>query len=322
MFRKKILLFLILIVLVSLATVLLGSRKQNPNLNLALKQPALSCRVVKHAMGEACIPLNPKRVLALNSSALGDALALLDVKPIAAMVDDTWEGSVSYYGKRIEGVQLIRTVGAQPNLEKALLLKPDLIIGLDATSESIYKLLSKIAPTVVLPWDKISYDWKKRFKESAAIFDKTELADQYMSDYNTKVEKLKETLKDRQSIIKASTLYDLPQNLGVGLKDSFIGSILHDADLLSTQHLTTGHFQAMSQEILSELDSNVFFIIDHNKNNENLIELLKQRPLWASLKAFKLNQVYLVDNEAWHGYNIFAAHAVLDDLFKYLVGTL
>jgi iron complex transport system substrate-binding protein len=324
--QKKAFFLLILMVLVGITAVLLSSRNDSHHANSSFNQSASPCYVVKHAMGETCVPFNPQRILTIDSFVLGDVLALLDVKPIASMIT-IWEGDLSYFGQRKEGIQFIsKGEGGQPNLEKALLLNPDLIIGISGYSESVYQQLSKIAPTVMLPWEEIAYNWKQRFEEVAAIFNKSEVASQYMDDYQKRIEELKKKLRNRHSQVTASILYIyMPFHLAVGLKDSFIGSILHDADLLASQHLTTGSFQTISEEILPELDSEIFFIVNldiaDQKTNMEYQAALKQRPLWSTLKSVQMDQVYLVDNDTWHGYNIFAAHAVMDDLFKYLVNT-
>lgn len=35
-----------------------------------------NCRVIKHAMGETCVPLDPQRIVVLNSAMLENTLAL------------------------------------------------------------------------------------------------------------------------------------------------------------------------------------------------------------------------------------------------------
>ncbi|QYO68271.1 hypothetical protein [Leptolyngbya sp. 7M] len=73
---------------------------------------------------------------------------------------------------------------------------------------------------------------------------------------------------------------------------------------------------------MPKLDSEVFFVVNLDTDKETNMKYqaaLEQRPLWSALKAVRLDQVYLVDRATWHGYSIFAAYAVLDDIEKYLV---
>ncbi|QYO68662.1 response regulator [Leptolyngbya sp. 7M] len=139
-------------------------------------------------MGETCISLNPQRILTLDSFVLGDVLALLDTKPIATVINR--EQNLLYLKEAAEGIQVIPRVNSQLNLEKVLLLNPDLIVGLSIYPQSVYQQLSKIAPTIFVPWREISYDWKQRFKDVAVMLDKTEVANRYMADYQRRVEAL------------------------------------------------------------------------------------------------------------------------------------
>lgn len=291
---------------------------------LTTKPLTTPCHVVQHAMGESCIPTNPQRILTLGSFNLGDVLALLDTKPIGTVI--VRENEIRYLEKQAEGIELIHSIVGEFNLEKILSLHPDLIIGLSVqNSRKIYQQLSQIAPTVLTPWDEISYDWKQRFQYFAVIFDKLEAFNQLMTDYNRRVKELKQVIGDRRRQIQASILYVLPDHFSIAYKNSFPGSILNDIDLLSpSEQIPEGGFRKISLEVLPEIDSEVLFLLKIDRGNNEASEVFTQlqgQPLWSELKAVQLNQVYLVDSAVWHGYNIFAAHAVLDDLFKYLVNT-
>lgn len=116
------------------------------NISSSPKLPAAECRIVKHTMGETCIPIHPQRVITLSSSTLGNVLAL-GVKPIGTTNELYLEGdSITSVKYKTDGIKLIGIY--EPNLEAAFLLKPDLIVGVD-WFKPIYPLLSKIAPTVL-----------------------------------------------------------------------------------------------------------------------------------------------------------------------------
>lgn len=279
------------------------------------------CRIVQHTMGEACIPLNPQRIITLDSPTLVDVLALLNTKPIAT-AEYEGELSASYFKGKVEGIQPISSIDGQINLERILLLKPDLIIGESGVSQAIYQQLSKIAPTIFLPWQEISYNWKQRFQEFAVMFDQVEVCNQRMSDYDRRVEALKQILSERYQHIRASVLYVVPGSFYVALKDSFSGSILSEVNLLPSYPATDSSHLPISEETLPEIESQVLFVLQYRKPGvSERFTQLQQHPLWSELKAVQLNQVYSIDDMVWHGYNILAAHAVLDDIEKYLVNT-
>lgn len=139
---RSIISWVLLGILGFLLTTACGSH-QGVNIS-SLEQPTSECRVVQHVLGETCIPANPQRIVTLSIPTLGHALSL-GVKPIGSTyINDKY--FLPYLENKLDG---INTVGSdRPNLERLLSLKPDLIVGLD-WEESIYPLLSKIAPTVL-----------------------------------------------------------------------------------------------------------------------------------------------------------------------------
>lgn len=288
---------------------------------------AENCRIVQHTMGETCVPLNPQRIFALDILSLADTVAL-GIKPIAAGIWSPREGILEptpHLADKIEGIAL-HSFSSQPNLEKILLIKPDFIISVsDPSIRGIYKQLSQIAPTVLVPWAEISRDWKQHLKETAKVFGKTEVAEQLLNGYYQRVEKLKQTLETLQNDSKKhysqpfyASFVHVSNGLYLNLKNSFSGTILNDLGLLppkSSNQLAL----PISEESLAEIDSDVLFIGTYRENDRSTLEYLQRKPLWSKIKAVQHNKVYFVDFQTWYGFDFLASHAVLDDIEKYLV---
>ena len=150
-----------------------------------------NCRIVQHTMGETCVPLNPQRIITLDFNSLAAVLAL-DIKPIATWITTEIEADFPYFEGKTNGVEIVRGSSGQINLEKLLLLRPDLIIMVSHPwFEGIYQQLTWIAPTIVLPWIETRGDWKHHLKETARVFEKDIVADSLMEDYYRRVEQLK-----------------------------------------------------------------------------------------------------------------------------------
>lgn len=168
--------------------------------NNSLKDSQVSnqdCRVVQHARGETCIPLNPQRIVTLDFNSLAVILAL-DVKPIATWITTEIEDDFPYFQNKTDDIEVLRNSSGQPNLEKLLSLKPDLILVISHSwFEPIYDKLSQIAPTVILPWEEIKGDWKQHLQEAGRVFDQTEKANQLMDDYDNRIQELKGLMGDR-----------------------------------------------------------------------------------------------------------------------------
>lgn len=135
-------------------------------------QPSPSeCRIVKHANGETCVPYHPQRVVVLDTNPL-DAVLALGVKPVGSPELTTFK---SYPAAQISGIEIVGDE-TQPNLEKILLLKPDLILTTRYAPKIIYDKLSQIAPAVMAPSGDVA--WKDDLIIYAEALGKTEAAEQ------------------------------------------------------------------------------------------------------------------------------------------------
>jgi iron complex transport system substrate-binding protein len=284
-----------------------------------------NCRVIKHAMGENCVPINPQRIVVLGT--LDYALSL-GVKPIGSDGID----NKAYLKEKIAGIENIGAINA-PNLEKILALKPDLILGRNFLDGS-YSVLSTIAPTILIPF-KHSGDWKNFFMRYAEVLGKTAESEQVMNNYYARLEEFKQLMGNRANQLKVSIVRVYPNQVSLYLKDSFCGTIVADAGLSrpSSQNLNAKEAKTLfgneiqytiSREKLQGADGDVIFLWSYGDRNASAQqaqaqkEKLKADPLWSTLNAVQQNQVYEVP-EYWYGDGPIAANAVIDDLFKYLV---
>jgi iron complex transport system substrate-binding protein len=273
--------------------------------------------MIQHALGETCVPNRPQRVIVLGIPTLGDAMAL-GVKPIASIV--YFDDPPPYLAKHLESIQSLGKEG-QPNLEKILALKPDLIIGTKYSSEATYNQLSKIAPTVVDNWEGYP-SWRNHFNFVAKVLNKNEEAKQVWAEYNQRIASLKTSLGNRLQDSEVSFVHICCGTIDIDLKNSFNGGILADAGIRRPPSQAVpieGGITLLSEERLIDIDGDILFVAtDGEKSIQKLAEL-KQNPLWKNLRAVQQNQVYPVNYPTWRGGNPLAADAVIDDLVKYLV---
>lgn len=291
------------------------------------KQPVEDCRVVQHTMGKTCIPRNPQRVATLWMGTFGSALAL-GIKPIttAWYVDEPFP---KHLQDEADGVE---NIGFEPNLEKILLLKPDLILS-TTRFRHLYKQLSDIAPTVVLDNPSPPPPWQKHLDDVAKILDKEQESKQLIDEYWQRIEKLKQALDVSAASLKENRLSQLqvsvvtvnpPYGIFAYGKKHPTGTVLNDIGL-QRPPAQSGDFFTMSnisQERLSDIDGDVLFLSYRGgEAAKEALEKLQQSPLWQQLKVVQQHQVYLVDSDHWYAFDILAMNAVIDDLFKYLVNT-
>lgn len=301
----------------------------SPNINhnvTSSKQLTENCRVVQHAMGETCIPQDPQRVVTLWNGTFHTALAL-GIKPIAS----TWspgEPFPKHLGDKADGVE---NIGFEPNLEKLLLLKPDLILS-NTRLQNIYTQLTNIAPTVVLDHPAPPAPWQKTLEDIAKILDKEQESKQLINDYWQRIEQLKQALgvgvaspKENRRLQMQVSVATVDQTYGIftyGSKHP-TGRLLSDIGLQRPPAQSKDFFTRsnISYENLSEIDGDVLFLSYREEAGKEALGKLQQNPLWQKLKVVQQNRVYLVDSEHWYAFDVLAMNAVIDDLFKYLVNT-
>ncbi|MFW9264285.1 ABC transporter substrate-binding protein [Nostoc sp. CALU 546] len=279
--------------------------------NLASKD----CRVVQHTMGETCVPINPQRIVTFSLPTLGNAIAL-GVKPLGSTYVDMLDEHTYLEGK-VEGINSLGI--SSPNLEKILLIKPDIIIGWNAEKQ-FYPLLSQIAPTVLFNWQNKT--WRELFDFVTQVLGKQEAAQQAWEHYHQRVEKLKAALGDRYKNKEISLVFLAPGVIFSETKNSFPDFILQDVGLQRPQAQNAIAPSAqlyISIEELEKADGDVIFVGTLTDDSQNFLEELKEKPLWKHLRAVQQNHVYPINYLTWRGGNLLAADAVIDDLFKYLV---
>ena len=147
-------------------------------------------RQVEHAMGMTEVPVEPQRVVVLDTGELDDALAL-GVKPVGAVRIDVATGFLSYLEEQTEGIEEVGTI-SEPNLEKIAALEPDLILSSTVRHEAIYDQLKAIAPTVLAP--DLGDTWKDNFLLYADALNKTDEAKEMLADFESDAAELGKTL--------------------------------------------------------------------------------------------------------------------------------
>lgn len=296
-----------------------------PNVSTQVN-PDAECRVIQHARGETCVPIEPQRLVVLGGL---EYVLSLGIKPIGS--DGIHDHEVHLNGK-IDGIEDIGGNNA-PNLEKILNLKPDLILGSEYDNVS-YDVLSKIAPTAIFNYEH-SGKWKEFFMRYAEALGKTTEAEQVMNQYQARLEKFQQQMGNRAAETEVSIVRVYPTHVSLYLKDSFCGTIVADAGLSRppSQDLTASEAKTlfgnpiqyeMSREKLQDADGDVIFLWSYGHQDEIAQqaqaekEKLKTDRLWSRLNAVQQDQVYEVP-EYWIGDGPIAANAVIDDLFKYLL---
>lgn len=275
-----------------------------------------NCRLIQQAMEEVCIPTNPQRVVTL--SIVSAAIALdLGVKPVGST--NFYQTKPAYLKDQLQEIEILGRL--QPNLEKMLLIKPDLILGWKTSNQEIYALLANIAPTILLDYQG-GPSWREHFNSVAKVLEKEDVARQAWNSYYQRVEELKLALGNSYQDKTISFIHLGDRGIESDVKNSFAGSILNDVGLKrpETQNTVAPYgIVSISEEELDRVDGDVLFVTTWSDRDKATLIRLQQKALWQQLRAVQQNNVYFVNFPAWTGSNLLAANVVLDDLYKYLV---
>jgi iron complex transport system substrate-binding protein len=295
-----------------------------------------TCHPVQHFAGTTCVPDKIERLVALDTASFEYALAL-GLQPIGTVIA---EGVSSHLQDKVTNVEDIGQAG-EPNLERVLSLKPDLIIGLNY-HQAIYTHASQIAPTVLLKFEH-SGEWKEVFRQFSITLNRETIGKQVLQQYDRRLQefqkRLRETLASNSLSAppKVSVVRIYPDKINLYLRDSFPGTVLQDAGLArpTAQNVTATRAKqlfnnqiqvSISVERLDQADGDVIFVwtsentVQANETAQKKLAELQTNALWKRLNAVKKDRVYFVPNY-WIGSGPIAANAMLNDLYKYLIQT-
>jgi len=281
------------------------------------------CRIVKHLMGETCVPLQPNRVVALDHSAAGNLLSL-GVTPIGVA-----SNLLPELAELIPDVPRLGQSG-QINLEALAVLQPDLIIGAHWDMKDTYDKLSAIAPTVAFDMQTTA-DWQRPFRFHGQVLGLETQAEAVLEQYQRRVEELSAQVSAPPIQVSLVRVTAPSGELGLYLKNCFGGSILADLGFARPPSQNEGTLDQppfakwISREAMPQADGDVILLFAFGATPEIAasdkaeLERLKTDPLWQSLKAMQQNQVYSVGHYWGAGNSPLAADWVLDDVEQYLL---
>lgn len=260
--------------------------------------------------GEIEIPINPKRIVAEEYIA---TLIVLNVKPIGAP-GLTLE---NYYLKdALKGVMSIATYG-KPSTEKIIGLKPDLIITGNGDN---YEALSKIAPTVVIPYGELK-DAHEELTYFGQLLGKEQEAKDWLAQYDQKIADAKAQV---DAIIPADASFSIMEDAGKKLYvygDNFGrgGQPVYQAlgrkpPAKFADEIMEKQWAEISEEMLTEYAGDYIILTADTRTLEDF----KKDPIWSSLPAVKNDHLYIWPEERSWYYDPTAVLAQVEELTKWL----
>ncbi|RXZ83496.1 iron ABC transporter substrate-binding protein [Paenibacillaceae bacterium] len=273
----------------------------------------VAVKLYKHVSGETEIPVEPKRIV--SDWYYGDFVAL-GVKPV---------GLTSYVLNNHPFIEAAGTedIGSTPNLEKVIELEPDLIV-LYGNNEN-YEQFSKIAPTIGM---ELYPDPMNSVRVFGDIVGKKEEAEQWISNFEAKVDEAKQTIAGKLGSEETFTIFTVwRKELRVYGDINMGGYLLYKAlqlqpqervlsDVINGDAVNAGRAISMEEMASFAGDNIILTVFD----GEELEKDLKESAIWQGLDAVKNNKVYEVDFNLLYNEDPVAMEHQLDILTELITG--
>ncbi len=310
-------LLLVLAVLTALAVVTFQGIEVNSSANgdrsLSLAN-STDCRNIKHEMGETKVCGQPEKIIVFGSPIL-ESLLTLNIQP-SGFSDyfmfhkgnfDNPSQQIPYLGSRITTEPVNLGLLSSPSIEAILKVKPDLILGTQYNA-SQYKMLSKIAPTLLLDWNNA----EKNLKTIAQVVGSSEKAKPLLAETKQQIKTARDSFAPivakypKVLLLHSGKLQDIYLGDDVfGLCSSLIKEL--GFELILPPELNQNSPISVSLETLSQFnDADSIILLGSNfskLDNENSFkehQLLNLKQAWEknaiaqSLKASKNGRVYFI----------------------------
>jgi len=275
----------------------------------ASAQPAT--RKVDTIHGEIQYPAEPKRIVV---DAYLPTLLLLGEKPVGATAKDLENVHIQ---DMIDGIE---STGENAT-EKILELNPDLIISANSDPE-VFEKLSKIAPTIILPYETYR-SVHEEVEGLGAILGKEEEAKEWLAGFDEKIEALRSKVNgaveegETFSIFGAfgKTFYLYGDGIYRGGLAIYKELKLTPPERIQQELIATGEtYKEVSMEVLKDYAGDYIFF-----DESNGAEMDKSNKVWTSIEAVKQGRVFYLDAKRFWPYDPIAVLAQAEEVTDMIV---
>ncbi|PTA67276.1 ABC transporter substrate-binding protein [Deinococcus arcticus] len=288
---------------------------------------ACAGREVTHALGTACVPKAPKRVVVLEWAYAENVLAL-GGQPVGMADMAGYREWVNIPVPLGAGVQDVGT-RQQPSLEKIRALKPDLILTARLRSVQNYAALSAIAPTVAFD----AYAGPSQYGEMRSTFSTTgtllgrqNTARQVLSNLDARLARVGQDLKKAgragESFVfaQAFTARGGAPTTRLLTSNSMVSEVMAKVGLVNAWAAPAQPygFSEVSLEALATLNTTNFLYVAQKE--DNVFAAPSVRPLWQGLPFVKSGRAYPLNEKTWIFGGPLSALTLANEISRQLLG--
>ncbi|MGG6313796.1 ABC transporter substrate-binding protein [Paenibacillus macerans] len=246
---------------------------------------------IKHDKGETVLNEKPKKVAITYFPYADHLFAIGEQDVVAGVVGLKSLQNFPVYDEFTKQGN-IADLGDTASMESILALDPDVIIAWE-DDEKIDDQLAKIAPTVLI---RQSENWQDTIAKIAAVIGEEAKAEQYIADYNAKLDELAAKM-DATGAKGKTAIFMMTWGKGF----NYYGGVRMEPYY---DRLGFAKFDGMedwaeiSLEGVAGIDPDYIFLgEDFTGAAELTLDELSKNPVWNGLKAVKNGNLHVIDTE-------------------------
>jgi iron complex transport system substrate-binding protein len=278
------------------------------------KASEAATRTVATVKGDVVVPADPKRVVVLYL--LGDVVAL-GVNPIG--ISELYDGAA--FSEQLKGIESLGHWN-ETSPEAVMALEPDLII---VSSEDSYNNLKDIAPTVLIPADQVTTE--ERIQKLGEVFGKEKEAQDFLNEFNNKVEVSKDKLRSAGVLDKTITIVegDKKEMMVIESKEYGRGSqIVYDYLGMKAPEIIQSKLDGakaaeskmISMEVLPQYVGDILL-----RSSWEGMDDLSANPVWSSMPAVKEGRLIEASFGLFYYTDLYSLNYQLDVITDSLLAT-
>ncbi|MGG7058174.1 iron-hydroxamate ABC transporter substrate-binding protein [Clostridium tertium] len=269
---------------------------------------------VTDVKGDVEIPAEPQRIVDLSGNS--DILSILGYKVVGTANSDAYDYTKfpSYLEDTLSGAEILGySMQDTMDVEAVMNLNPDLIV-ISTVQEKMYDQLSEIAPTVMIQLEAL--DWKEDVKAFAKVFNKEDVANEWLANYEAKAKEAGDKIKAEYgedttylSFLASGGQFFIFDGAG-------FGSVLYEdmglAKPSGMPEQSDISLPVVTYEGLASINTDYIFLI---ATAEDLAQL-ESNAIWNSLPAVKEGKVVVLDSSPYfnQGYSSIGREILVDEI--------
>ncbi|RAU99703.1 iron-siderophore ABC transporter substrate-binding protein [Mycobacterium colombiense] len=287
--------------------------------------PGPAKRQARNAAGVAPdivqVPADPQRIVVLSGDQLDTLCALgLQARVVGAALPDGSSSQPAYLGAAVHGVPGVGT-RSHPDVQAITAAHPDLILGSQALTPTLYPQLAPIAPTVFTAAPGAA--WRDNLRAVGAATGRGGAADGLITGFSQRTTEV--GARHDASHYQASIVQLTAGTIRVYGANNFPASVLGavGVDRPASQRFTDQPYIEIGSSDadlaknpdLSVADADVVYVSCATPAAADRAATILDSNPWRKLSANHDNRVYVVNDEIWQtGEGLIAARGIVDDL--------